>query len=434
MTPSGARIRFIEILTTAKREGENMRHDRNALRRGAVGGAAAVAALLALAACGSSSSSSSSSSASAPASAAASASGAASASAPASSASAAAGGDAAALVAKMSAGAFSAPAGDPLPIQKGKSLFIVSCGQSLVVCSEPVQGVVDAAQAAGWTTKIYDTQTDPAKFGAGVSQGIAAKPDAIVLMSIDCSLAKSPVQQAIDAGIQIMTMQSIDCNDAAGDGSAALYTGREPLISGYNSFADWQRAMSGDRLAWVAEQTGGKANILLLNEPEYPIYQAITQGAEAGIKQYCPDCTVTSMDFSFADAGAKFQQKVQQALLQNPDTNVILAPDDSTVLSGVSAAVTQAGKTDSVKVVGFGGDPASIDLIRTNGGQNMTLANDFRWWGWAAVDSLNSLFQGKPLRDSGMGVQLIDKTNAPAGDYATPIDYATAYKALWGVG
>lgn len=402
-----------------------MRNDRSARLRTALGAAAAATALLTLAACSSSSSSQSS----APASSAA----------PAGSASAAstadAGNSAAAdLVAQMSAGALSAPAGDPLAIQKGKSLFIVSCGQSLIVCSEPVQGVVDAATAAGWTTKIYDTQTDPAKFGAGVSQGIAAKPDAIVLMSIDCSLAKSPVQQAIDAGIQVMTMQSIDCNDAAGDGSAALYTGREPLIAGYNSFADWQRAMSGNRLAWVAQQTGGKANILLLNEPEYPIYQAITQGAEAGIKEYCPGCTVNTLDFSFADAGAKLQQKIQQALLQNPQTNVILAPDDSTVLSGVSAAVTQAGKTDSVLVVGFGGDPASIDLIRTDGGQNMTMVNDFRWWGWAAVDSLNSVFQGKPVRESGMGVQLIDKTNAPSGEYATPVDYVTAYKTLWGLG
>jgi ribose transport system substrate-binding protein len=340
-----------------------------------------------------------------------------------------------ALLAGLRTSLATAPAGDPLPIEAGKSIFIVSCGQSLTVCSEPVAGAEAAAAAAGWTTTVFDTQADPVKFSQGVSQGIAAQPDALLFMSIDCSLVKSQVEQALDAGIEIMTMQSIDCSDAAGGGGPSLYTDREPKIAGSATFADWQRETSGIRAAWIAATAGPDANVLQLDEPSYPIYQVITQGAAEGFAEYCPSCTVTQMEFSFLDAGAKLQEKVQQALLKDPSIDVVLAADDSTVLSGVSSAVAASDNASEIAVVGFGGDASSLELIRTGGAQQMTIATDLAWWGWAAIDSLNSRFQGAPIRESGIGVQLVDTDNVPAaeGPYQGPVDYVAAYKVLWGL-
>jgi ribose transport system substrate-binding protein len=329
-----------------------------------------------------------------------------------------------------------APGGDPLPIVKDKSMFIVSCGQALLVCSEPIAGAEEAAEEVGWKTTLFDTQGDAVKFAQGVSQGIAAQADAILLMSIDCSLVKSQVEQALEAGIEIMTMQSVDCDDAAGGGGPSLYDGREPKLPGFDTFANWSRNWSAEKLVWVSERTGGTGRVLHLIEPTYPIYQTIREGVETGLEKFCPGCTSTEMEFTFDDGPAVLQQRIQQALLKDPEINVILAPDDGTVLSGVSAAVVAAGKQNDVLVVGGEGSEPSLDLIRSDRGQSMALAYDLKWFGWAAVDSLNSRFQGKELRESGLGYQLIDATNVPSspGAYTSPVDYRAEYRRLWGLG
>ena len=338
-------------------------------------------------------------------------------------------------LAALMKGTDSAPAGDPLPIVKDKSVFIVSCGQFLLVCSEPIAGAVEAAEEAGWKTTVFDPAGDAAKFATGISQGIAAQADAILLMSIDCSLVKSQVEQALDAGIEIMTMQSVDCNDAAGGGGPSLYTNREPKIAGFDTFADWSRHWASQKLIWVAGTTGGEAHILHLVEPEFPIYQTIKEGVESGIAEHCSGCTSTDLEYTFNEGPASLQQKIQQTLLKDPDINVILAPDDATVLSGVSAAVVAEGKQGKVLVVGGEGAEPSLDLIRTGGGQDAALAYDLKWFGWAAIDSLNSNFQKQAIRESGIGYQLIDASNvlAEPGAYQSPIDYRAEYRRLWGL-
>jgi ribose transport system substrate-binding protein len=59
------------------------------------------------------------------------------------------------------------------------------------------------------------------------------------------------------------------------------------------------------------------------------------------------------------------------------------------------------------------------------------------WVGWAAIDGLNRVFNGKPQVSEGIGNQAIDKTkNLPT---ATPFydgnpksqDYRSVYEKLW---
>jgi len=85
-------------------------------------------------------------------------------------------------------------------------------------------------------------------------------------------------------------------------------------------------------------------------------------------------------------------------------------------------------------VMGGEGFAPELDLLRTGKGVNAVNIVASDWTGWAAIDTLNSLFLGKPPADSGLGWQLADKDhNLPAsGPFVPAIDFKSAYKQAWG--
>ena len=83
---------------------------------------------------------------------------------------------------------------------------------------------------------------------------------------------------------------------------------------------------------------------------------------------------------------------------------------------------------------GEGFEP-ELDLLRTDQGVNAVNIAPSDWTGWAAVDTMNSLFAGTEPVDSGLGWQLVDKdNNLPAsGPFVPAVDFKSVYKKAWGV-
>ncbi len=86
--------------------------------------------------------------------------------------------------------------------------------------------------------------------------------------------------------------------------------------------------------------------------------------------------------------------------------------------------------------MGGEGFAPELDLIRSGQGLNAVNISPSDWTAWAAVDSLNSLFNGTSPAESGLGWQLVDKThNLPAsGPFVPSVDFKAVYKKAWGVG
>ena len=81
---------------------------------------------------------------------------------------------------------------------------------------------------------------------------------------------------------------------------------------------------------------------------------------------------------------------------------------------------------------GFGPE---LDLIRSNKGCSAVNVIASDWVGYAAVDTLNSLFLGLTPADSGIGWTLADATHniPPSGAFTPPVDFKAAYKQAWGL-
>jgi ribose transport system substrate-binding protein len=407
----------------------------------------AVAASLALvvSACGSASSTSSSSKSTSPASATASS----SSTAPSTSAAASSSGAAnpntvyapgVPTLNQLYKGTESTPPTTGPPVAKHKSIVFVSCGQASPGCAGVPDEMGIPAKLLGWSYRIIDGQLNANNGWAnGIRQAIALKPDVIVIHGMNCPDVKQPLEDAAKAGIPVMGLEDVDCNDPLlpGGGSAPLfkinmkYTAEDPTGGDY--FYRWG-AYQAD---YIIDATKGHAKIIqTVYQPIFGAHQEAGQDAEL---KKCAGCQIVAkIPFGAADQtpnGPLFQ-KFTTVLTQQPEANAVMMNFDTDVnTAGLSKAIVDAGRTSMIAVGGEGYAPA-LQLIREHQGLSAEAAHDGKWMAWGAIDELNRYFNGQPSVPEGVGFRIIDKNHnmmPPNTPYATPVPYKADYEKLWGV-
>jgi ribose transport system substrate-binding protein len=282
---------------------------------------------------------------------------------------------------------------------------------------------------------IFDGKLDPSSFSTGVRQAIAAKADGIIVDGIDCAAIKQSLAEARAAKVKTVGFFNYDCDDPNLGGGERMFDGMVNFGPG-GDYATLTRNFGAVKADWIIHKTGGKAKLIQFKEDEFLVLKYIREGFEAEFAK-CKTCQIVeTVDFTLADYGPKLQQKAQSALLKHPEATAVHVPYDTPVHFGVGAALTESGRNDQIEVIGGEGFPTNIQLIRDNKGQDAANAFPSEWTGWAAVDTLNSVLQGKTPREGGMGLKLIDREhNLPAGGkgYEPTADFRSAYKKAWGL-
>jgi len=335
-------------------------------------------------------------------------------------------------------GTLTSPDTSSRPAVKGKKIVIISSGQSSISSSIPVNAAKEAAEAIGWGVTVYDAQLNPSTYSQLVSQAIASGADGIVLDAIDCSFVKSQLEQAKAKGIKVVPIYAYDCNDPyAGKGGTALFSG----YTNYGPEANKNLGAFAEKYGFAQGQaaiaaTGGKAKVIFFNDPEATVLHYTGAGFLDAIKQ-CAGCKVVAdVEFKGLDLGPTLAQRAASALLQHPEANVVKSPFTAATLLSIAPSIQQSGRGSKLYVMGGEGFQPELDLIRTHQGVNAVMISPSDWTGWAAIDTLNSLFLGQKPAYSGLGWQLVDPThNLPAsGPWVSPIDFKAIYKKAWGVG
>ena len=396
-------------------------------------GATSLAAAAVLTACGSSSSPSTSASSAAGTSGAA---GAASGSAGSSgSSSAGAGsGSPADFLQKAYAGTLGKPPTTAPAHKSGVSIWLVSCGQISVSCSNPVASATEAAKALGWTVNVCDGQLNPTGWASCIRQATAAKPTAILPVGLDCPLIQQPLVEANKAGTKTIAAGGLDCADLGGP---KVFSGTLPYLAGVSG-SDWWRGLGALRADYLIGKTNGKAKVLELNFSDAVWGPMQTEGFDKELAK-CSGCSVVKkLDVGNQDVvSGTLRTKFSTALLQNPTTNGVSVPLDAWFPLGLSQAVTSSGRASALTVVGTFGEAPNIDLMKNHGGETASSAFSAAQSGWGAIDTTIRVLAGQAPVAQGIGYQVIDKThNLPASgqSYTYPgLDFKAAYKKAWGV-
>ncbi|WP_239347515.1 substrate-binding domain-containing protein [Frankia sp. Cj5] len=306
---------------------------------------------------------------------------------------------------------------------------------AFVQCADPncaiLAGFVkDATAALGWNlTTLSATATDP---GSAVQQAIDAGVDYIATTGYPVDLFKQQMNQAKSKGIPLFMCYSTDVPAGPGnnlyadctDGSAAGITG--------GAIADF-----------VATDSNGKADVLLVTIPSYPILTAQADGMRAELAKNCPTCKVHVLETTVNDlAGGAVPQNISSYLQANPGVNYVYFTYNG-LEKGVPAVLKTAGMLGKVKLVGTqGAQPQFTEVVNGTSAAWSALPQELAMWTmvdqmarvavdqWSLPDERKAAVtpfylvttpdQAKPLVDEKYG-------------WPGPTGFKDTFKKLWGL-
>jgi ribose transport system substrate-binding protein len=329
-------------------------------------------------------------------------------------------------------GTYQQPSGGPVEPPNGKNIWVISTGQSIEAAINASVAMEEAGATLGWDVEVFDGRFDSNRQISGIEQAVADGADGIVLIYVDCPPVRSALQQAEDAGVVIVGIQSQECEPAL-----------EDHVIRYAEHRDFVEYLShgfgGTQAKWVIAKTKGEAKTIVTAQTDlYSTRVTYDPGVTEAFAE-CETCEIVdTVEFVGSEFGPPLQQKIEQSLNQHPEANSFIAAYDAVMTGGGGAAALRAsGRLDELEVMGGEGSKPGIELIYDRAGMEACTGTPTGWEGYAAMMSLARIFAGQdPERgDSGIGEQVCDlEHNLPlrGEGYRAPIDYVAEYRELWG--
>ncbi len=321
------------------------------------------------------------------------------------------------------------------PAAKNKTIAIISAGQGADSNSVPVLGAQQAATAIGWKSTIYDAMLNPSNYAGLVRQAIAAHVNGIILDAIDCDKVQGPLEQAKAAGIAVTAMYAFDCNDPnAGNEKKGLFNGITNYGAKNSDLDTFTESYGSDQANYVIAKSDNKAKIIVVQDPEFTVLYYTALGFDDTIAASHGSKVIATLDITQEDlVDGNVVKKIQAELLRYPQATWIKSPFTYATTLGIVPAL--GSNPNHISVMGGEGFHDELDDIRS-GKIVATNAISSNWTGWAAVDTLNSIFNHTKPVDSGIGWTLVDATHNlpadPTADYEPPINYKAEYMKAWG--
>lgn len=307
----------------------------------------------------------------------------------------------------------------PFKPKPGATIYFVNCDESVEGCANQYKGYSAAAKVLGWTVEDCDAKFEVQLAIQCFNNGINAGADAIVTDAFTYENVKPGFDAAKKAGIPVI----------------AMFSGNEPNTPGiYAEIAQSQGLTQGQEVAdWVIAESAGEANVLFVGETALGIDRQRRASFEEGIER-CSNCSYEYLQFSQASAATQLPQQLQAALNSNPDIDYIVGTYDGVALAAANA-VRNAGKQDSVKVVGLDANIPNLELIKKDEIQVADSAQGSVEPGWTAADATaRVLADGEPLGDVPNALMIITPKNIgelPNGSFEGAIDFEQQFEELW---
>jgi ribose transport system substrate-binding protein len=336
-----------------------------------------------------------------------------------------------ALLPPMYKGLFAAPTGPAVKAPSGKRIWVVDAGLASSYGVRTADAVEQAGKKLGWNVNVVDAKFDPNQMLVGFKQAVAAKAQGIIAISVDCPIVKTGAQEAKNAGIPVVGLETLDCDPSLYSYVVHYYNG-ESLEQFDKLWGEWQAN-------YVIAKTNGQAKTILNTETDLQTTRWSAEGNRIALAK-CPTCKVVA-DASFVgtELGPPLATKIQQAFIKNPEANSFIPSYDAIMTQGGGAqAIKATGRMSQLVISGGEGSAAGIAQIRDGNGMQACIGESPEWESYSAVDALVRLFLHRNPNelDSGNGFQLCDKTHnlPPAGQgYQPPVNFVADFYKLWGV-
>ena len=313
----------------------------------------------------------------------------------------------------------------PFTQPKDKRVLIMPCGSSGQGCVNEANVEKQVAESLGWKVEMADGKLDPTTWNQVVKQAADTGVDGIIAVSADPNLYTEAMAAVKAKNIPfVLTQQPPGPKDVAGIGA---YVATDPAPGGK------------DVAEWIKADSGGTANVLVLDFPGFSAVQARAASIVENLQADCTGCKVKKVDVSVQTMGTSLTPLVTSQLQQDPGITYIWGSDDCCV-SFMQQGINVAGKSSAVKLLSMTGYPDQMDQLKS-GEMAAELATATPYSAWLAVDTLGRLMAGQPLEKNFWAVpqriwstDSIGEASASVFDvgWDTDVDYQPMFKKLWG--
>jgi ribose transport system substrate-binding protein len=213
------------------------------------------------------------------------------------------------------------------------------------------KGAEEAGKELGAEVLVESAEYDLAKQTSQIENFITKKVDVILLNAVDTKGIAAAVQQARDAGIPVI---AVDTNAEGGVNST---------VTSDNYQAG---KLAGE---YVVEQLNGKGNIVIIDGPPVSAVTDRIQGFEDVIKE----SGIKVVAKQNGEGNREKALSVMESILQaNPSGSIdaVFAINDPEAI-GVEIAQEQAGRKDEFFIVGVDGAPEATEAMSKGGSSIM---------------------------------------------------------------
>jgi ribose transport system substrate-binding protein len=298
-------------------------------------------------------------------------------------------------------------------------------------CAAITPGFEAATEALGWDLIVIPAAS--AAQGPMVQQALDQGADYIAHTGSPLATAEAEIAAAKEAGVPYLSCYSTDDPDLAknnllmqcGDDEGVFGTGN--LISN-----------------WAIVDSGGAANTLLVNIPDFPVLVSEAEGAAAAYSENCPGCTLQELNVTIDQLIAgEVPAAVASAIQANDKINYIQFTFGD-LPAGVADTLEEAGLLEGRKIIGVDFS-TQIGLPEIIAGRHAAwTSNPKPYSAWLMVDAMarhavgmdnpeeraNALLPTFIISDAAGAQAMLDLGDA---GWPGPAGMEDQFKALWGV-
>lgn len=280
---------------------------------------------------------------------------------------------------------------------KGKSIFWIASSTDNAFEVSIAAAANKAANTLGIGFYSFPNSGKVSEYVNGMQLAIARHPSAIVLNAINPALIVPQIQQARQAGIDVIaTLQPNTSTFPSGTlpGVASAYKDLTAVV--YSPFMRTAR-LEAD---YVVGASGGHANVLILTSSNVIESQGIVEELKKEFEQTCGSgCSVTTADVPTTQWAQRLENQTQTSLNANPNINYIIPLYDS-MTSLVLPGVLAAGKASSVKIVTFNGTVSILKEMESSPVVAADVGIDPEELGLLYLDQTMRVLNGLPTNSS----------------------------------
>lgn len=324
---------------------------------------------------------------------------------------------------------FEAPgdAFDAAAAMAGKTIASIPVNSAIDFTQFYAKAAERIADEVGFDFTTWPNQGSPTEWGQGMQKALSEDADLIELFAgIDPAQIAPQMSQTNDADIPVL----------AADGYDVTQDIDPTLESAVNCPCSQAARIMAD---WAAVQTDGDGQLLVLTSSDVKASAASEEAMKDELSKVCPSCQADYIDIPSADWATKILPQVQSALVADPDIDYVLPVFDTMSIWAVQG-ITQAGRSDRVKIATYNGTPSILDMMRGSDIIEMDVGQSNDWMAHATLDQEMRIVAGlEPNLDATWPLYIwthdnLDEAGNPASDsQGYGEEYKNGFRKLWGL-